>query len=193
MAEKTSVVTPERFSQGMTYQQYVDSIKVNKDRFQQFYDSAALTAEDAEFFSATVQKSGAKALALSEDWCGDCYRNMPVIARISEASGMEVRVFARDTNQDIMSEYLKDGQYQSIPVLVFYTKDDEYIGHWIERPTAAYAEADQIAAAVRQEKPGASDEEVTQETRRRTQDRHVAWQQEVVREIRDLLSQKLGG
>ena len=193
MAEKTSVVTPERFTQGMTYQEYLDSIKVNKDRFQQFYDSSTVSAEDAEYFSAAVQKSGAKALALSEDWCGDCYRNMPVIARISEASGMEVRVFARDTHQDIMSEFLKDGQYQSIPVVVFYTGDHEYIGHWIERPAAAYAEADQIAAAVHQEKPEASDEEVAQETRRRTQDRHVAWQQEVVREVRELLSRKLGG
>ena len=191
MAEKTSLVTPERFAQGLGYREYTAGMKVNQDRFQQFYESATLSPEDSAFFRKAAQ-GAPKVLALSEDWCGDCYRNMPVMARIAEASGMEMRVFARDENMDIMDEFLKDGQYQSIPVFVFYTPDHGYIGHWIERPAVTNVEQDKVAAALRQEMPEAPEEEITRETRRRVQDRHVGWQQDVVRELRELLSQKLG-
>jgi hypothetical protein len=33
-----------------------------------------------------------------------------------------------------MSQYLKDGQHQSIPVFVFFDQDFRELGHWIERP-----------------------------------------------------------
>jgi hypothetical protein len=114
------------------------------------------------------------------------------MARIAEASGMDLRVFARDEHLDIMDEFLKEEEYRSVPVFVFYTPEHGYIGHWIERPANVNVEQDKVAEAVKQEMPEAPQEEVTRETRRRVQDRHVAWQQDVVRELRELLSQKLG-
>ena len=36
-----------------------------------------------------------------------------------------------------MNEFLKDGQFQSIPTFVFYTRDHRYLCHWIERPQKA--------------------------------------------------------
>jgi hypothetical protein len=33
--------------------------------------------------------------------------------------------------------YRKDGLYHSIPVFVFYDKDFNELGHWIERPAIA--------------------------------------------------------
>ena len=68
MAEKTSVVTPERFAQGITYAEHVAQAKVNQDRFQQFYETGTLSPEDAEFFRQAVQRGAPKVLALSEDW-----------------------------------------------------------------------------------------------------------------------------
>ena len=38
MTREDSVVTPERFSQGFSYPDYIDQIKVNKARFEGFYD-----------------------------------------------------------------------------------------------------------------------------------------------------------
>ena len=49
MAGKTSVVTPERFATGLSYEKYIAQINVNKDRFQDFYGSGQLSAEDAGF------------------------------------------------------------------------------------------------------------------------------------------------
>jgi hypothetical protein len=39
-----------------------------------------------------------------------------------------------------MNEFLNHGEHQSIPTVVFYTRDHRYICHWIERPAKAKAE-----------------------------------------------------
>ena len=67
MAEKTSVVTPERFAQGLGYREYTAGMKVNQDRFQQFYETGALRTEDADFFRKAVQ-GAPRVLVISEDW-----------------------------------------------------------------------------------------------------------------------------
>ena len=192
MSEQTSVVTPERFSSGFTYKDYIAQIKVNSDRFEQYYQSVEVSSDDADFFKKAVEAGVTKMLVLGEDWCPDVFRGMPVMARISEASGIELRVFPRDENLDIMNEFLKDGEFQSIPTVVLYTNDHDYLGHWIERPAKANEERVQIEAEVKQEMSGASDEEVRNATRERTAARFPAWQQESIKEIRQLISDKAG-
>ncbi len=66
------------------------------------------------------------------------------MARIAEAAGIELRVFPRDDNLDIMNEFLNHGESQSIPTFVFYTSDHRYIAHWIERPVKANAEMGEV-------------------------------------------------
>src|SRR5437867_9509299 len=78
----------------------------------------------------------AKLLVISEEWSSDCRRDVPMLARLAEAGGLELRIFRRDgqrfssshrpslaeapdSNADIMAEFLntKNGQtWQSIPV-----------------------------------------------------------------------------
>ena len=194
MAGKTSVVTPERFATGLSYEGYVAQINVNKDRFQQSYEGFKVSADDADFFKKAVAdaKGPAKMLVLGEDWCPDVYRGMPMMARLAEASGMEMRVFPRDENSDIMDEFLNKGEYKSIPVAVFYTSDHEYIGHWIERPVMAHRDRAQIDEEIKKEMPGASEDEVRTKTRERTLSLFGAWQQESIREMRDMITKHLG-
>ena len=47
MVRETSVVTPQRFTEGFSYPAYIDQVKVNKARFEGFYDGCQLTDEDA--------------------------------------------------------------------------------------------------------------------------------------------------
>ena len=194
MTSETSVVTPERYASGFTFQEYLNQIKVNKNWFQQLYDDFHLTAEDAEALRKIVDhpQGPVKMMVVGEDWCPDVYRGMPVMARIAEGSGMEIRIFPRDANMDIMNEFLKEGQWASIPAVVFYTSSHQYICHWIERPALAEREIKEIAAQVRKEKPEASDPEIRAAARPRNQERFPAWQQESVREIRDMLAGHVG-
>ena len=194
MTGKTSVVTPERFASGITYEKYIGQINVNLERFQQSYERCQLTPEDAEFFTkATKDPHGPmKMLVLGEDWCPDVFRGMPVMARIAEASGIEMRVFPRDQHLDIMDEFLANGEFKSIPVAVFYTKDLDYIGHWIERSAQANEERVQIQEAVNLEMPNADEQEVRAEVRARSQAKTSDWQQASIKEMRQLVERRLG-
>jgi len=193
MARETSVVIPQRFEQGFTYADYIAQIKVNKARFEEFYQNFRLKPEEASTLQALAQRSDgpAKMLVLGEDWCGDVVRGLPVLAHVAEAAGLELRIFPRDQNHDIMNEFLKNGQYMSIPTAVFYTRDHRYICHWIERPAIAEREMQEIEEAIRAENPGIGEQEFGRERRTRTAARAEDWQRASVEELIDLLNQNL--
>lgn len=193
MTEKTTVVTEDRFKQGFTYPNFIAQINVNQDRFAQYDGTAkdALTDEDSAFFKAAVEK-GCKVMVLGEDWCPDVYRGMPVVARIAEVAGMEMRVFPRDLNLDIADEFLNRGEFRSIPTVVFYTADQELLGTWIERPALAHKEMAEITKALETEMAGQDEQAVREARRERVNARFPAWQKDTVREMRELLGQKLG-
>ena len=193
MARETSVVTPERFASGFTYQEYVDQIKVNKSWFEKLYDSFHLTDQEAEFFRRAAGQPGgpAKMMVIGEDWCPDVYRGMPVAARIAEAGGLEMRVFPRDSHMDIMNEFLKEGKYASIPAVVFYTQDHQYIDHWIERPAAADRDMKEIQERVKAENPDADEQRVRALCRPLQQERFAEWQRQSVVEMQAMLSKHL--
>ena len=193
MAREDSVVTPERFSQGFSYPDYIDQIKVNKARFEGFYDSFTLSDEDTAFFKELVSRDNgpAKMMVIGEDWCGDVIRGLPVLARIAEAAGIPISIFPRDTHLDIMNEYLNKGEFLSIPVAVFYTSDHKYICHWIERPEIAVIEQREIEKAIRDENPGIDDREFGQQRRSRTAAKADDWIAATVVELKELLAKSI--
>lgn len=196
--QKETVVTPERFAQGMTYAAYVASIERNAARFKDNYDGTDVSAEDAAAFKALMAKPNgpAKMLVLGEDWCPDVFRGMPVFAKLAEATGIEMRVFPRDEHKDIMSEFLAGGEFESIPVAVFYTKDMEYIAHWIERPALAQQEMSKLAPMyARMRKPDKTPEEAEA-----AKQEYIAfqngpvwggWRQETIKEVLRLLEERV--
>jgi thiol-disulfide isomerase/thioredoxin len=194
MTEKTTVVNAERFSQGFAYPDYLAQIKVNQDRFSMYDDTAmeAVSDEDADFFKSAVESGCSRVVVVGEDWCPDVYRGMPVIGRIAAVSGMEMRVFPRDENLDIADEFLNRGEFRSIPTLVFYNADQEYLCHWIERPESVTQEMADITQALETEMAGQSEEAVRDARRDRVNARFPDWQKESVKDIRALISQTLG-
>ena len=193
MARETSVVTPQRFGEGFSYAGYIDQIKVNKARFQEFYKFQIKPQDAAALRELANRKGGpAKMLVLGEDWCGDVVRGLPVLARVAEVAGLDLKVFPRDAHHDIMNEFLKEGQWMSIPTAVFYTADYQYICHWIERPAVADREMEEIEEAIKAENPGISDQDYGRQRRARTAARAEAWQQASVDELKDLLSKSIG-
>ena len=96
-------------------------------------------------------------------------------------------VFPRDQHHDIMNEFLKNDQWMSIPVAVFYTGDHRYICHWIERPEIAEREMHEIEESIRAENPDIDDQAFGRERRARTSARADTWIEATIREVRDLL------
>ena len=185
--QKDSVVTPERFARGLTHEQWVAAVDRNQERFSENYEATKLSDEDARAFRELVAgpNGPARCLALGEPWCPDVFRGLPVMARIAEACGMELRVFFRDQNKDIMAEFLKQGEHESIPVFVFYTRDHRYLCHWIERPALADEEM-HLMQRIFESRP--REEALTEYLAFQKGPVWAGWRRETVREIRELLT-----
>ena len=102
---------------------------------------------------------------------------------------MELRIFPRDQNLDIMNEFLNQGEHQSIPVFVFYTRDQRYLAHWTERPALANEQM-HLVNAIFQGKT--ADEALPEYERFQQGEVWASWRRETVREIRDLLTRVCG-
>ena len=75
MTAEEQVVTPERLSQGINWQQWMEQIDRNEEKFQSNYDDHKLDADDVAAIKAAVEKAGGvTALALGEAWCPDVVR-----------------------------------------------------------------------------------------------------------------------
>ncbi len=196
MASKTSVVTPQRFATGMaTFKEWMDAIPERAEEFQGHYDDYVPNPDDVAAIKKMVDERGVKALVLGEHWCPDVWRGLPVISRVSEQTGMELRMFFRDKNNDIMDEFLKDGEFESIPTIVFYDRDHNYLGHWIERPKLAQDEMSEIRSRVMPDGPPAEGTpERTEVMAKYAAEREQAapgWRHAEVTEIRELLETAL--
>ena len=195
MATQTeSVVTPERYQQGISWKQWMETIDRNQEQFQYNYDAQELNQADVDAIKALMSKPGApvKCLALGEAWCTDVVRGMGVMARLAEATGIDLKIFFRDQHLDIMSEFLYKGEFQSIPVFVFYTADHQYIGHWTEKAKLVREQADLLSAITSKMR----DQEISQEEREKYMAEYAefkkgpvwaGWRNAQVTEIRQLL------
>jgi thiol-disulfide isomerase/thioredoxin len=124
-------MTKERFEQGMTLPQYIDHMSVNRERFVEALDETTIGPEDARVLArlGTVRR----VLVLSEDWCGTCLAHVPYVAKLVEGhASIEMRLFPRDQNPDVMDQYLKKGLYRSIPVFVFFDEHMNEVARFIE-------------------------------------------------------------
>jgi hypothetical protein len=206
------MVTPARFARGMTFSEYVvyagspenlaregfggrylpDSGSVGGPRADQSamlrerYGRARLSDEQTAAIRWLAARPGgpAKLLVISEDWSSDCRRDVPVLARLAEAGGMEMRIFNRDgkkilgarrpdpaaypdSNHDLMLEFLNDksgGQWASLPVAVFYTADFRELHRYIEYPAVYHK--DRIRGHQQAVRPGESQEQAAERSRK---------------------------
>ncbi len=156
-------VTRERFEQGMTYNAFKAQMTRNQERFQANEQALVLGPADVAVFSNLPRPLDV--LVLAEDWCGDVINNLPILGRLAAESGkLNVRIFLRDQNLDLMDQYLNQGQFRSIPVFVFFDEQFNELGRFIERPASVTERNAQIQREVYAEHPefGSPDVPVTQ-------------------------------
>lgn len=120
-----------RFARGMSYDEFKASMTRNQERFAENEDRVRLAPADIEAF----KRRRLHVMALAADWCGDVVANLPVLGAIATMAGtLDLRVFERDANADLMDQYLNQGEYRSIPVFAFFDEDWNEVGVFIERP-----------------------------------------------------------
>jgi hypothetical protein len=177
-----SVVTAVRFAQGRTFEEYVHYIgtpeNLAREAFGSYYpdagskgaprpDNSAIFRERhakarlADYQTAAIrwlaaQPGGpARMLVISEDWSSDCRRDVPMLARLAEAGGRELRIFNRDgrrilwtrrpdpvaapdANYDLMLELMNvknGGEWASLPAVGVYAQDFRELCRYLEYPS----------------------------------------------------------
>lgn len=193
-------LTLERFGQGLTYEAWKAQMTRNGERFEENERSLVLEPGDLAPFRALRRRL--RVVVLAEDWCGDVVANLPILGRIArEAGTLDLRVFLRDQNPDLMDRYLNQGQYRSIPVFAFFDESMREVGVFIERPSSVT----ELRARRRREiyasdpafgSPEAPPDALPEDVRRRLQEAILRMREEtkpfadreVVRELRDLVS-----
>jgi hypothetical protein len=203
-----SVVTPERFAKGRTFDEYAEyagsAENLAREAFGGYFPDGGSFGAPRKDNSAVLRERYARArladhqraaiewlvaqpdgptriLVISEDWSSDCRRDVPILARLAEAGGMELRIFNRDgktilgtrrpdpaaapdANHDLMLEFMnrKDGgEWASVPVAVVYTRNFRELYRYIEYP--AIYHKDRIRGHQQAARPG--------ETEARTKER----------------------
>jgi hypothetical protein len=150
------------------------------DFLRKAYDATVLSEAQRAAWTWLVGQPGgpARVLAISEEWSSDCRRDIPAIARVADVAGLDLRIFPRDgrrfssspepdpesPNADLMARYLnrRDGQtFQSIPVIVFFSKDMRELYRYIEFPLVY--RKDRLRTAQTAPRPG----ETAEQTRER--------------------------
>ncbi len=125
------MVTAERFAQGLTVGDYVAQMRTNRERFARLLEEVPVTSEDREAVAGLTRKM--KILVITEDWCPDSLRTIPPVARLVDGlPNVEMRIFLRDANPDVMDQYLKRGQFRAIPVFAVFDEEMHEIGRLIE-------------------------------------------------------------
>jgi hypothetical protein len=192
------VVTADRFAKGMTFDEYVHFTGSPENLSREGFDirrfssvrprvdwSAYLRVRHAKATLSPEQVAGikwlaaqpsgpAKALVISEDWSSDCRRDVPYLARLAEAGGLELRIFPRDGetmlmkglpegqagNADLVREFAneKKGQkWASVPVAAFFTKDFQELYRYIEYPAIYHKE--RVVGHLRSARAGETEEQ----------------------------------
>jgi len=127
----TFVLGAARYEGAPTFSAYLDSVAKHPELWQGVYRTAVISGEAAERLR---QIPGTwRLLALSEDWCGDAVSILPVIARLAERSGTDLRVLPRDANADLMDAHLTSGT-RSVPVVMVLNDAYEVATWWGPRP-----------------------------------------------------------
>src|SRR5438067_6358579 len=188
-----------RFETGLTYERYKAQMTRNRDRVEA--NEARVEIDTGDLAAFRSLNGPLHVLVLAEDWCGDVIANLPVLAVLARESGtLDVRIFLRDQNGDLMQRYLNQGKYESIPVFAFFDETFREIGVFIERPASVTERRADQRKRIHAEHPefgpyGAPPDALPEDVRARLtaeittqRDADAAWaNREVVRALREIV------
>lgn len=117
------------FAKGLSPQNYIEAMQVNKEEMNKIYNLFSLS-DDEKTRLADLKDAGMKVIALTEDWCGDAMLNNPILLKIAEETGMDIRFVLRDQNPELMDQYLTNGTSRAIPIYIFMDKEGDEFAVW---------------------------------------------------------------
>lgn len=175
---------------GISPGQFMDGMTRNKEAFTDWLNAFEWENEETrEFFRSLRFRDDLRCLILAADWCGDVVRNVPVLFKALEETGMPVEVMIMEQFTELMDRFLTMGG-RAIPVAIFADTGGYVLGQWGPRPKHVQAIMTQFKkdnpdreAPDYQENIAAARQEMGRQYGEGT-----GYQKTIVNELRDLLS-----
>jgi len=179
-----------KLGQGLTPQGFIDAMTKNQDKFLEWQSKFAwANEEDREFFESLNNRDDLRCLIIAADWCGDVVRNVPVVFKALENSGVPIEVFIQEEHMDLMDQFLILGG-RSIPVVIFADTGGFVLGQWGPRPTYVQEPMVQFKAA-NPDRDAPDYQDNLAAARKEIMARYgegTEYQQLIVKELRELIS-----
>jgi hypothetical protein len=135
------MVTEEIWDRGLTLAEYIRQMDTFQSEMQHRVNDIRVTS--AEFQKLKAFNPGRKILVVTEAWCIDSLMNVPIIAKIVEASpNIEMKLIFRSEYPELI-QYFSEQGYNKIPLCWVMKKDLSFCGAWVERPQSAYRMLDE--------------------------------------------------
>ncbi|QDI92666.1 thioredoxin family protein [Salicibibacter halophilus] len=131
----------EWFTKGMSPEAYIENMQQHKENLQHVYEH--FNIPDDERLN-TLADSPSRVIVLTEDWCGDAMVNVPILLHIAEKTNMDVSMLLRDSNLELMDQYLTNGKSRSIPIFIFIDENGNEVAKWGPRAPEVQAKVDDL-------------------------------------------------
>ncbi len=128
----------ERFESGLAFERFCQTATKHERLWNGVYDRTRVPVDALHRLESLPGRRNV--LVLAEDWCGDAASLVPVLAKLAAAAPdlIDMRVFRRDENLDIMDQHLSHGG-RSIPIAIVFDEHMSKLGWWGPRPGPAQA------------------------------------------------------
>jgi hypothetical protein len=121
----------QAFEAGMTFDYYMADLRVHRDDAIAHYARLAGIVDELR---GNPPLPNIRVLAIAEDWCPDCVFNVPILARLVEASSeARLRIVRRPECKSVADRYRGRDDVSHVPTFIFLDDADGVIGHWSER------------------------------------------------------------
>ncbi len=140
----------EKFEQGMTTQEYIDGIKVNRQPFIDIYNGVAVPPEVHAFFDGLAEPLNLA--VFTSDWCGDALSATPAILRLADSTDqLRLKVFSRDAELALTNSFLPEHRAGTVPVFVTFDAAMGEVSRFVETARSLVPQIDAMDDAIAQE------------------------------------------
>ena len=183
-------ISRERFDSGMTTNEYIDYIKVNKDPFVEIYNNVNIPDDSADWLNSLP--APINLAVFTADWCGDAVSTTPVILRLADSSPkVNLQVFSRDDDVPLADTFLPEHRAGTVPIFVVLDDDMNEVARFIETANGLVPQIDAMDDAINRDTEGLDEAAQRQARRGRRMAHRVghlqAWGEVIIKEFRDVV------
>ncbi len=119
------------YQNGLSFAEYYQNVSTHAGAFREHYERLGFVPREEKTKSPV---GTARILVLTEDYCIDSVLNVPLIARLVEASpGSELRLAKRNHHLDTASRFPGRGGVSRLPTVILLGQSGGILGFWSER------------------------------------------------------------